>query len=401
VRLLAATAMLALALTAPAAALASDEVRVEPEGGEPVTLTSSGLGDPDVRERSYRVDDGAGGERHVTITGHSLDRVLARANVDPYRFGSLEVASADGSFVLDRDEVVDTSGFPDGPPVFYLENGSVRFVEPAREGGAPGRIGGPGPVTVSLSKASRLQVTPSASTRRTKPRKPVTFTATVAGARPGEQVTVRWYFDDGSSARGRQVTHRFRRPGSYDVVVGVTSPDDERGADASVSVRVGKPPDGPDRKGGGTNDDANAPDSGAGAGTTGAGSAATPGGGESSRAGGASPRRGEQAPSRPPETAAPTPGDEPVPESGGSSSVQGIELAGLSALATQAGRDAVRAAARRGRELEAKRPDPGILPGVWWALGASALLAAGGWREARGASRRYGPTKAADRWIWF
>ncbi len=91
----------------------------------------------------------------------------------------------------------------------------------------------------------------------------------MSGAAAGETVKINWTFDDGRSGRGREVTHRFRKPGSYDVVVGATTENDERGADDIVSVRVGKAPEGPDRKGGGTNPDSDAPDSGAGTGTGG------------------------------------------------------------------------------------------------------------------------------------
>lgn len=57
--------------------------------------------------------------------------------------------------------------------------------------------------------------------------------------------------------------HRFAKRGSYDVVVGVTTPGDDAGASAVVTVQVGAPLAGPDRKGGGTNEEADAPDHGA------------------------------------------------------------------------------------------------------------------------------------------
>ena len=167
----------------------------------------------------------------MTVSGHSLDRVLRAARVDLYRFGSLAIAWEGGSIALDREEVTDPDRFADGPPVFYVDGGDVRFLRPAD--GEPGRVSGPGPLTLTLSRAARLAVTARASTRRTKPGKPVTFTATVSGARPGERVEVSWYFDDGRSARGRRVTHRFRKPGTYDVVVGATTASSEPGADAT------------------------------------------------------------------------------------------------------------------------------------------------------------------------
>jgi hypothetical protein len=82
-----------------------------------------------------------------------------------------------------------------------------------------------------------------------------------AGA--GEQLSYSWYFDDGGSAEGENATHAFSKPGSYDVVVGVTSDGTETGASAVVTIQVGAPLGGPDRKGGGTNHAVNAPDHGA------------------------------------------------------------------------------------------------------------------------------------------
>jgi len=393
----------------PASALASDEVRVEPERGSARTLTMSGLGEPDVREREYTVGGGAGGERRVAITGHSLDRVLRAARVDPYRFGDVEIAAATGgSVALDRDEVTDPARFPDGPPVFYVEDGHVRFLRPAGDGGEPAQVSGAGPLALRLSRSARLEVSAAASKHRTKPGQPVTFTATVAGAQRGEPVEISWYFDDGRSASGRQVTHRFRKPGSYDVVVGATSSADEPGADATVTRQGGKPPKGPDRKGGGTNTSEGAPDSGGGTGAPGAGDSdpggtgeSDPGSGESDPGAGepdpaatepagaeerrrARERRAARGARRAASDAAPSSPspDGAAPDAAGAQPVRGIELADLDALSGPAGRDAL-GAARRGRLRDERDAGPRVPPGVWWTLGTMALLAAGGWREAR------------------
>jgi hypothetical protein len=54
------------------------------------------------------------------------------------------------------------------------------------------------------------------------------------------------------------------------VVVGVTTPGDKAGTSAVVTIQVGAPLSGPDRKGGGRSHEATAPDHGAAAGTHGA-----------------------------------------------------------------------------------------------------------------------------------
>jgi PKD domain len=397
-------AVLAALLALPAGALATDQIRVEPEGSAARTVTLSGLGEPDVQAREYTVDDGTG-ERRVPITGYSLDRLLDAADVDPYRFADVQVAAAAGaSATLDRSEVTRTGAFPDGPPVFWLEGGEGRFLRPGSAAGASVLVGG-GAITVSLSRASELGVTASASPRRVKAGEPVTFTATVDGATAGEPVELNWYFDDGGQASGTRVTHRFRRPGTYDVLVGATTASDETGADHTISVQVGKARKGPNRKGGGTNPDANAPDSGAATGAAGGGSGSGGSGGSGGASGaseGAAADAGAAADERRRESARrraarrraaerrearrraadqrerTEPGD-----GGGSRQVRGIELADLSSLTSQAGRDALRAA-RRGRLREDEESSAaGIPAAVWWTLGLAGLLGLGAWREAR------------------
>jgi PKD domain len=397
-------------LWGPAGALANDEIVVEPEGHAPRTVHLSGLGEPDVVAREYTVSDAAG-ERRVPVTGHSLDRILRKARVNPYVFGDIDVLAAGGSVTLGRDEVVDADAFPDGPPVFWMEGDASHFLRPANAAGTAIRVGGGGPITIRVSRPSELEVRAEASARRVERGEPVTFTATVSGAPGDEQVDVSWYFDDGRSGSGSRLTHRFRKRGTYRVVVGATTSPDEPGADASVTVQVGEPRDGPNRTGGGTNRDSNAPDSGVGTGPSGLGSGAGAGGSGSGGSSGdgaseegdaaagddtaardeaaarqaarrrAARRRGaarrERAEQRP------TPARETGSAAGDARQVSGIELADISALSSDAGRDAVRAA-RRGRLREEDDPGSGIPPGVWWALGGAALVGLGGWLEARG-----------------
>jgi PKD domain len=401
-------AVLAALVALPASALATDAVRVEPEGSSARALNLSALGDPDVEAREY--ETGAG---RVALTGWSLDRVLDAANANPYRFGDVEIAAAGTSVTLDRDEFLDPGAFPDGPPVFWMQDGTSRFLRPASASGGATEVGGGAPITVRLSRSSRLSVSAAASKTRLDPGERVTFTAAVEGAPEGEPVAISWYFDDrGDRVSGARVTHRFPKPGTYVVLVSATTADDDPGADDFVRVRVGPEPDGPDREGGGTNPDANAPDSGVG---TGAAGPASGGSGEGSAGtgdagadgagtgdagtGGSSPatdeaaaarrraarrraqarRRVEERRERPDEEREASTAEQAGPEE-----VSGIELADLSALSSQAGRDALRAA-RTGRlRDEEEGQGSGIPPAVWWALGTAALLGLGAWREARG-----------------
>jgi len=403
-------AVLAALLALPAGALASDQIRVVPEGAAARTVTLSALGEPDVQAREYTVEEGTG-PRRVPITGYSLDRLLNAANVDPYRFADVQVAASGGSSVtLDRSELTESGTFTEGPPVFWMEGAEARFLRPGGAAGGPVVVSG-GAITVSLSRASELRVSASASRRRVKPGEPVAFTATVSGAPEGEAVELNWYFDDGGEASGRRVTHRFRRPGTYDVLVGATTASDETGADHTISVQVGKERKGPNRKGGGTNADANAPNSGAATGEAGGGSGSAGSGSSGSGSGGSSgasegtpsedgaggaaeEQRRERARRRAARQRAAEPREarrqaadarertEPG-EASASRQVRGIELADLSALSSEAGRDAL-SAARRGRLREDEEDSgAGIPAAVWWTLGLTGLLAFGAWREAR------------------
>ena len=80
--------------------------------------------------------------------------------------------------------------------------------------------------------------------------------------------------------------------------------------------------------------------------------------------------------------------ENPVEDDGqasdGLEQVDGIELADLNALSSEAGRDALEAA-RRGREQneDEDEPDEGVPDGVWWFLAIGGLLSLGGLLELR------------------
>jgi PKD domain len=374
--------LLALVLAAPpASALADDQLTIEPEGREPQTLSISQLGEPDVVARPYTLP---GAAAPVPVTGYSLDRVLDAASIDPYMFGPLSIQATSGTVQLTRDEATGTTTFPEGPPVFWVENGDARFLRPARTNGELAELASGGPMTMQIAPIGGLSVSAKASPRKAKVGQRVRFTATVTGAAPEETVEISWFFDDGRSGAGSEVTHIFRRPGTYRVAVGATTSEDDPGADAVVTVRVGRAPAGPDRSGGGTNPDDSAPDSGAGTGSTGS-------------TGGSSPAPvTPSAPSTPPSTYEPLDQPPQPQESGGSKSpvedegqpadglesVNGIELADLNALSSDSGRDALEAA-RRGLKRDEEEPDEGVPDGVWWFLGIGGLLSLGGLLELR------------------
>jgi PKD domain len=265
---LAATALTLAALASPRAAVAGADVAqvtVIAPGGAQQTLSLEALaGTEDVRERAYalRADSGQGSQ---TVTGFSLARILDAAGADPYAFSFLEVQRpAGGAVLLSRAQALGGGG--DGPPVVFTSASGTGFLRPsagAEDLNAGDSLTAPQGIAIVLRKGAQLKLRASASPRRVKPGLSVDFEAVVEQAGAGEQLVFSWYFDDGASAAGAEASHSFARPGSYDVVVGVTSDGSETGASAVVTIQVGAPLRGPSRKGGGTNEQAGAPDHGA------------------------------------------------------------------------------------------------------------------------------------------
>jgi hypothetical protein len=287
-RFLAAAALLvAWALLGPAidsARADAAQVTVISPGGSQQTLSLDVLaGSEDVIDRAY-VLRASSGESSQVVSGFSLTALLEAANADPYSFSYLEVLRpAGGAVQLSRHQALESGAFADGPPVVYATPAGTGFLRPssgAEDLNADDSFEAPQGVTIALRKGSPLQVWAEASTVRTRPGKVVEFAAEVEGTGAGETLTYSWFFDDGGEASGASASHSFARRGSYDVVVGVTTPGDDVGASATVTVQVGPPLAGPDRKGGGTRRDREAPDHGAATGGDGAGTglpAAVPG----------------------------------------------------------------------------------------------------------------------------
>ncbi len=373
--LIAAGAVAAVALAAPgidAARADAAQVTVVSPGGVPKTLSLEALaGSEDVHGRSY-VLRGSSGESTQVISGFSLAALLEAAGADPFSFSYLEVQRpAGGSVLLSSDQARDEGTFPDGPPVVYATAAGTGFLRPSSSAGdlnAGDSFEAPQGVTIALRKGSPLRVRAEASTLETRPGEPVEFTAAAEGAGAGETFAYSWHFDDGGSAAGGSATHSFARRGSYDVVVGVTTPSDSTGASAVVRVQVGPPLQGPDRKGGGTSRDAKAPDHGA---ATGGG-----GGGGASRTptSSLSPLHGRAEQKRQPRPA-------PTPQKAPRGELVSGEL--LSAITSPQSKPKASPAARRGN-LDGEESGGSSLPKA--ALGllfTAGLLGAGALTEAR------------------
>jgi len=378
-RLIAALVALA-ALASPFAASARADVAqvtVVSPGGVEQTLSLDALaGGEDVVARPYALRS-SGGESAQTVTGFSLAAILDAAGADPYGFSYLEVQRpAGGAVLLSRDQALDDGVFPDGPAAIYATASGTGFLRPsagAEDANAGDCFEAPQGISLVLRKGTRLRVRAQASTLRTRPGQPVRFSAVVEQAGSGEQLSYSWYFDDGHSAATAKASHSFAKRGSYDVVVGVTSGSDDSGASAVVTVQVGAPLGGPDRKGGGKDDSAEAPDHGAATGPS-AGAGTGVGGGEAPSA--------TSTPAPAPTSPTPTPQAEQKAETPATPPGERVvgELIGASSDVPPP--TAKQAAARSG---QLQGDGGGGIPGAAWGLlataglfGAGALIEAGG-----------------------
>jgi len=358
---------------------------VSPGGAEQTLALDAMAGGEDVAGRPY-VLRSASGETTQTVTGFSLAKLIEAAGADPYGFSYLEVQRpAGGTVLLSREQTLGSGGFADGPPVVYATAAGTGFLRPSSGSGdlnSTDTFEAPQGVSIVLRKGMALQVKAEASTVRTAPGKKVDFSAIVERAGSGEQLTFSWNFDDGHSGSGAEATHSFAKRGSYDVVVGVTSSGDEAGASDVITIQVGEPLAGPDRKGGGTNRSAGAPDHGAAEGPS--------NGGEGSWGIGANPAGN---PSTPPATnpAKPTPdvcnpqGDKCQVER--RAEPEGEEVSGelLTSSVTPAPEpEQQRAAARTGSLDGGGEGGLGISGTAAGVLGTIGLLGLGALLEARG-----------------
>jgi hypothetical protein len=387
--LIAALAAAALSLASPWATAARADVAqvtvVSPGGAEQTLALDALAGSEDVIARSYLLRSSTG-ESTLAVGGFSLAALLEAAGADPYSFSYLEVQrAAGGAVLLSRDQALNPGAFPDGPPLVYPTAAGTGFLRPsagAEDLNASDSFEAPQGITVVLRKGARLQVRARASKLKTRPGQAVHFSAVVEQAGSGEQLAYSWYFDDGASAESAEATHSFAKRGSYDVVIGVTSDGDDTGASAVVTIQVGAPLAGPNRKGGGRTSDAEAPDHGTAAGSdSGDDSGAVPPPDDlATRPVGCTPtdaQRGRRLCIRRGTSGRPAP--KPAQEQAPGQRVVG-ELVSASTAVPPA--PAKQAAARSGR-LDEGNGGAGIPGAAWGLLATLGLLGAGALIEAR------------------
>lgn len=379
-------AILAMLSIAPEAGADAAQVTVVSPGGEERPLALEALVGDDVKDRTYALRSSAGTSSR-TVSGYSLGTILEAAGADPFGFSYLEVQRPGGGAVLlSRHQALDPGAFAEGPPVVYATPAGTGFIRPS--GGPEDLNAGdcfeaaPG-LRIVLRKGVQLRVKATATPLKVKPGEKVEFSATIEGVGSGEQASYSWTFGDGQrlADAGAEVSHSFARPGSYAVLVGVTTPGNETGASDVVRVQVGKPSrGGPDREGGGKNKSKGAPDQGAATGPAGGG-----GTGSGSSAAIPPPAANFPEPTPAPATEAETPPPvetQPVPEP------EGEEVSGLlidnTATAMPEAEPERQAAARTGTPGDEDGGGGGLPPAAWGILAGAGLLGAGALTEAAG-----------------
>lgn len=262
---LALAAAFAALLLMPGAAQALG-VRVVDLQGKSTTVDLAGLqGQEDVDGVDYAIRSSSGTST-VTVTGFSLNEVIAASGADTLSYTYLNVNRPGGGSVQLTNGQVRNSGSPDGPPVVYESGADVGFIRPSIGDGdrnAADSFRTPGTLVVTLHSGTPIGIKLSASDTKVEAGDTVDFTAVIT--HPSSlQPDIGWSFGDGQRAVDvESVSHRFKASGTYYVVATAKDPDTGQGPSASVEIQVGeKKKGGPDRHGGGEDKHDDAPDTG-------------------------------------------------------------------------------------------------------------------------------------------
>ncbi|MGB1583974.1 MAG: PKD domain-containing protein [Solirubrobacterales bacterium] len=264
----------AAAAALPTVASAGEIKIVGPRGGETKSVDLVSLAGSFDVDQDYEIRSASGSTRSERIRGISIGALLAAIDADPV-YGGVEIVRPNGGFVLISKTQILTSS---PTPVVYESGGELRFLRAssdAEDNNADDIVSTPGDLVIRQTDATGVQVVARASKSKVGIRELVRFTAKVTGVGAGEKFEVTWNFRDGKSAKGLEVSHRFAKRGRYAVLATVKVLGSEQSSPDTTSVQVGKPvKSDKDRSGGGTNDSAGAPQSGASDGESGTGDSA-------------------------------------------------------------------------------------------------------------------------------
>lgn len=210
---------------------------------------------------SYEIGGLAGSFDVATpVAGISVNKLLTLAKADgPYAY--VEVSAGGRTVRLTRAQLESTAS---AVPVIYETGGQAAFAA-----GADQLIGG----SITVAQFAGPKATGTASKKSAKVRQSVTFKGSVKSAAAGQKFIYSWRFSDGTTAKGETVKHAFKKTGRHTALLTVTVVGEDTTLDGGVVVvQIGKRVESKqNREGGGTNENAAAPTSGAANGDSGAG----------------------------------------------------------------------------------------------------------------------------------
>lgn len=346
-----ATAAMAMLLAASAGAAGAADIRIKNARTGEVKTVQFDAANADV-DAPYLLRSSSG-EQTQQIRGISLAKLIELAGADQV-YSGIDVSRVGGGAVRVSKYAVLAQSLV---PVVYQDGANLVFVRPSSGAGdlnAADVVSSGSGLDLTQVDLGALEVKIKVSKSKIKAGQSVKFSATATGGGAGDQYAFDWDFRDGSRGRGSEVTHKFKKRGTYKVLLSASIVGADRSDPAVVTIQVGEPSKSKKkREGGGTNDAANAPDSGAADGSSGNGDTAT--GDTSSR----SKSKQEPEPAAQPEPELPVIEGELL----AAESVQPIEQSSL--------------AARSGQQPTATAKSFALPREAWAGIGALALIGAG------------------------
>jgi hypothetical protein len=196
----------------------------------------------DTGPNTYTVRKTQGGpSTKITLHGLSIAGLLRGVGFEPADVNFVQVVGEDGGVITLSKADINSPPFAEGPALIADNGSTTTFFRPVRGAGDTSdlvRSVSGQPLEITVNGGSLLSVKVSPDPRTGKVGQTFTFTATVQAPPPGASFQYVWNFDDGQTATGQTVTHRFTAPGDYQARVEVTGTG---GTNARCSGSCGGP----------------------------------------------------------------------------------------------------------------------------------------------------------------
>lgn len=203
-------------------------------GAELAAAADTGLTTYTVRERQGEPSS------KIELRGLSIAGLLRGVGFTPSQVNFIQIVGDGGTITLSKSDI-NSPPFPEGPALIQDKGATTTFIRPVRGPGdtsdlvrsVPGQ-----PLEMTVNGGSLLSVKVTASARTAKVGQTITFTAELQEPPPGASFSYVWNFDDGRTATGQTVTHRYDAAGDYGPSVEVTG---SGGTNARCSGTCGGP----------------------------------------------------------------------------------------------------------------------------------------------------------------